>query len=154
MFNSSLIGGTAQTARRSFPASAILTIPLEDATAAAPRHTVGILTEALTQALNYVGAEVVATVLAPGVHRRGEVRERTDWMTAAWNAGDRTVERLRATVNEFSLNQAAAITGVSLERMKEILERHDVPRKVSTAQRLVLVTAILRPTTAASLHIP
>ena len=150
MFNSSLIGGTAQTARRSFPASAILTIPLEDATAAAPRHTVGILTEAL----NYVGAEVVATVLAPGVHRRGEVRERTDWMTAAWNAGDRTVERLRATVNEFSLNQAAAITGVSLERMKEILERHDVPRKVSTAQRLVLVTAILRPTTAASLHIP
>jgi hypothetical protein len=44
---------------------------------------VGILTEAL----NYVGAEVVATILAPGVHRRGEVRERTDLMAAARNAG-------------------------------------------------------------------
>ena len=44
----------------------------EDTYAAAPRHTVGILTEAL----KYVGAEVVATVLAPGVHRRDEVHER------------------------------------------------------------------------------
>ena len=40
----------------------ILTIPFEDTTAAAPPQTAGILTEAL----NYVGAEVVATVLAPG----------------------------------------------------------------------------------------
>lgn len=55
----------------------------EDPYAAAPRHTVGILTESL----NYVGAEVVATVLAPGVHRRGEVREREDLMVAARNAG-------------------------------------------------------------------
>jgi len=61
----------------------ILTIPFEDTTAAAPRHAVGILTESL----NYVGAEVVTTVLAPGVHRRGEVRERMDLMAAAWNAG-------------------------------------------------------------------
>jgi hypothetical protein len=65
----------------------ILTIPFEDTYAAAPRHTVGILTESL----NYVGAEVVATVLAPGVHRRGEVRERKDLMTAAWNAGGEAI---------------------------------------------------------------
>ena len=61
----------------------ILTIPFEDTTAAAPRHTVGILTEAL----NYVGAEVVATVLAPGVHRRGEVSQRTDLMETAHRTG-------------------------------------------------------------------
>ena len=45
------------------------------------------------EALNYVGTEVVATVLAPGVHHRGEVRQRTDVMTTARNAGNRTVER-------------------------------------------------------------
>ena len=67
----------------------ILTIPFEDATAAAPRHTVGILTESL----NYVGAEVVATVLAPGVHRRGEVRERTGLMATAQTTGRQLVER-------------------------------------------------------------
>jgi hypothetical protein len=61
----------------------ILTIPFEDTYAAAPRHTVGILTEAL----NYVGAEVVATVLALGMHRRGEVSQRMDLMEAARNAG-------------------------------------------------------------------
>ena len=70
----------------------ILTIPgdqdrrSEDTYAAAPRHTVGILTESL----NYVGAEVVATILAPGVHRRGEVKERTDLMEAAHRAGQET----------------------------------------------------------------
>ena len=47
----------------------------------------------LTEALNYVGAEVVATILAPGVHRRGEVSQRSDLMEAARNAGTRTVER-------------------------------------------------------------
>jgi len=72
----------------------ILTIPgdqdrrSEDTTAAAPRHTMGIL----TSAPNYVGAEVVATVLAPGVHRRGEVRDRADLMAAARNAGQEAVQ--------------------------------------------------------------
>jgi hypothetical protein len=61
----------------------ILTIPFEDTYAAAPRHTVAIL----TKSLNYVGAEIVATILAPGVHRRGEVRERTDLMEAAHRTG-------------------------------------------------------------------
>ena len=58
-------------------------------THAAPRHTVGIL----TLALNYVGAEVVATVLAPGVHRRGEVSKRAGLIEAARNAGRKAVER-------------------------------------------------------------
>ena len=66
----------------------ILTIPFEDTYAAAPRHTVGILTESL----NYVGAEVAATVLAPGVHRRGEVSQRLDLMKVAQNAGREVIQ--------------------------------------------------------------
>ena len=66
----------------------ILTIPFEDTTASAPRHTMGILTEAL----NYVGAEVVATMLAPGVHRRGEVSKRTGVVEAARRAGRKAVQ--------------------------------------------------------------
>ena len=66
----------------------ILTIPFEDTYAAAPRHTVGILTESL----NYVGAEVVATVLAPRVHRRGEVSQRLDLMKVAQNAGREVIQ--------------------------------------------------------------
>jgi multimeric flavodoxin WrbA len=66
----------------------ILTIPFEDTYATAPRHTVGILTEAL----NYVGAEIVATVLAPGVHRRGEVSQRTDLIDAARRAGREAIQ--------------------------------------------------------------
>jgi hypothetical protein len=47
----------------------------------------------LTEALNYVGAEVVATVLAPGVHRRGEVSQRTEFMETARNAGSAAVQQ-------------------------------------------------------------
>ena len=65
----------------------------EETYAAVPRHTVGILTESL----NYVSAEVVTTVLAPGVHRRGEVSRRTDLVAAARRAGCSTVDsRARA----------------------------------------------------------
>jgi len=42
------------------------------------------------------------------------------------------VHRYR-TDGELSLNQAAAIAGVSLERMKEILERYDVPLRLGPA---------------------
>lgn len=65
----------------------ILTIPFEDSTLSTPQYTVGMLTEAL----NYVGAEVVATVLAPGVHRRGEARERADLIEAARRSGHKAV---------------------------------------------------------------
>jgi hypothetical protein len=51
------------------------------------------LSEALTESLNDVGAEVVATVLAPGVHRRGEVKERADLMEEAREVGREIVER-------------------------------------------------------------
>ena len=67
----------------------ILTIPFEDTTASAPRHTVGILTEAL----NYVGSAIAVTILAPGVHRRGEVSQREDLMAAALNAGKSIVRQ-------------------------------------------------------------
>ena len=73
----------------------ILTIPFEDTTAAAPQHTVGMLTEAL----NYVGAKVVATILALGVHRRGEVSQCTDLMAAARNAGNSAVDKQRGKCN-------------------------------------------------------
>ena len=42
------------------------------------------------------------------------------------------VHRYR-TDEGLSLNQAAAIAGVSLERIKEILERHDVPLRLEPA---------------------
>ena len=42
------------------------------------------------------------------------------------------VHRYR-TDKELSLNQAAAIAGVSLERMKEILEHRDVPLRLGPA---------------------
>jgi hypothetical protein len=49
---------------------------------------VGILTESL----NYVGAEVLATVLAPGVHRRGEVIQRTDILATARRVGREAIQ--------------------------------------------------------------
>jgi hypothetical protein len=43
--------------------------------------------------LNYVGAGVVVAVLAPGVHRRREVSQRTDLIEVARNAGCRAAKR-------------------------------------------------------------
>ena len=60
------------------------------------------------------------------------------------------VHRYR-TDEGLSLNQAAAIAGVSLERMKEILERHDVPLRLEPASigearaEYATVAAILSP---------
>jgi hypothetical protein len=51
--------------------------------------TARIVLPARTEARSYVGAEVVATVLAPGVHRRGEVHERADMMETARAQGAR-----------------------------------------------------------------
>jgi hypothetical protein len=46
----------------------------------------------LTESLNYVGAEIVTTILAPGVHRRGKVSERADLMAAPRRVGREVVE--------------------------------------------------------------
>jgi uncharacterized protein (DUF433 family)/predicted HTH domain antitoxin len=60
------------------------------------------------------------------------------------------VHRYR-TDEELSLNQAAAIAGVSLERMKEILERNDVPLRLGpatieeTRAEYAAIAAILSP---------
>ena len=52
------------------------------------------LSEGLTEALNYVGAEVEATVLAPGVRRRGEVGERADSMAMAQKAAHASLQAI------------------------------------------------------------
>lgn len=51
------------------------------------RHPRLSLGEALTESLNDVGAEVVTTVLAPGVHQRGKVSQSADRIEAARHAG-------------------------------------------------------------------
>jgi multimeric flavodoxin WrbA len=61
----------------------ILAIPLGDADAGVARHTVGMLTDALT----YSRAELFATVVAPGVNDRGDVRKHPDVLAAARQAG-------------------------------------------------------------------
>ncbi len=60
----------------------VLAIPLGGGNSTA-RHTVGMLTEALT----YLGAELLATVLAPGVLDPGEVRKHADVLAKARRAG-------------------------------------------------------------------
>jgi hypothetical protein len=75
----------------------MLTIPFEDTTTSAPRHTVGICfcqskTGILTESLNDVGPEVVATLLAPGVHRRAQASRRADGIDVAIRAGQSAVE--------------------------------------------------------------
>lgn len=66
----------------------ILAIPLGGGSGGYARHTVGMLTDILA----YLGMELVAIVLAPGVHRRGAVRERPNVLAAARNAGREAVE--------------------------------------------------------------
>ncbi|TEU18523.1 MAG: flavodoxin family protein [Anaerolineales bacterium] len=67
----------------------ILTIPLEDTDASTARHTVGMFTDALA----YLKAELFATVLAPGVLDRGQVREHPDVLEAARRAGRAAIEK-------------------------------------------------------------
>jgi hypothetical protein len=56
---------------------------MEDANAGGARHLVGMLTDAL----NWLKAEVVATVLAPGVLDPGAVQRDPDLLQAAYRAG-------------------------------------------------------------------
>ena len=67
---------------------AILIIPLENTDVGTARHTIGMLTDAL----DYVEAKLLATVTAPGVLRRGEVREHRDVLAQARRAGREALE--------------------------------------------------------------
>jgi NAD(P)H-dependent FMN reductase len=65
----------------------ILAIPLGGGASLA-RHTVGMLTDAL----NYLRAEIAATVLAPGAYDLGAVRSHAAVLAAARRAGREAVE--------------------------------------------------------------
>ncbi len=65
----------------------ILAIPL-GGSASYARHTVGMLTDTL----DYLNMELVATVLAPGAHELGAVRRYADVLAKARRAGREAVE--------------------------------------------------------------
>ncbi len=62
---------------------AILTVPMGDSDASTARHTVGMVQDAL----NWLEADLVDIVLAPGVNDPGEVKQHPDVMGAAFRAG-------------------------------------------------------------------
>jgi len=68
----------------------ILVIPMGDGDASTAQHTVGMFTDALA----YVEADLVATVLAPGVGDRGEVAGHANVMATARQAGHQAVDGL------------------------------------------------------------
>jgi multimeric flavodoxin WrbA len=61
----------------------ILVVPMGDADASTGRHVVGMMTDAL----EYVDAELCATVLAPGVNEAGDVVKLPGVLAAAHQAG-------------------------------------------------------------------
>ncbi len=66
----------------------ILAIPLGDADPAVARHTVGMFTDALV----YLHARLFATILAPGVNDKGQVRQFPHLLEQARETGRRAVE--------------------------------------------------------------
>jgi multimeric flavodoxin WrbA len=67
---------------------AILVIPLGDTDAGTARHVVGMFEDVLA----YLRVELFATVLAPGAHHWGEVREHASVLAAAYRAGQEAVK--------------------------------------------------------------
>jgi multimeric flavodoxin WrbA len=61
----------------------ILVVPMGDADAKTARHVVGMMTDAL----EYVDAELYATVLAPGANEAGDVLKLPEVLAAAYAAG-------------------------------------------------------------------
>jgi multimeric flavodoxin WrbA len=61
----------------------ILVIPLEGDHERYARHTIGIFTDVL----NYLNMKLFETIVAPGVGRRGEVREKENILKKAYRAG-------------------------------------------------------------------
>jgi multimeric flavodoxin WrbA len=77
------VSGQAFRGRR-----AILAVPLGGGAPHYARHTVGMLTDVL----DYLGMDLVATVLAPGAQGLGAVREHADVLAQARRAGRTAVE--------------------------------------------------------------
>jgi NAD(P)H-dependent FMN reductase len=71
----------------------ILVIPLGDTDAGTARHVVGMFEDVLA----YLKMELFANVLAPGVLRRGEVREHPSVLAVAYRAGQEAVEVKRSS---------------------------------------------------------
>jgi NAD(P)H-dependent FMN reductase len=65
----------------------ILTIPMGDTDPRTGRHVVGMLTDAL----DYVGADLFASVLAPGAYDKGDVKGLPDVLKKARRAGTKAV---------------------------------------------------------------
>lgn len=80
----------------------VLVIPLEDTDARTARHTVGMLTDAL----NYLEMELLATLVAPGVLHRGEVRGHPDVLAAARRVGREAVEDKNGDIKQPNLLRA------------------------------------------------
>lgn len=68
----------------------ILTIPMGGGSTRYARHTVGMLEDVFS----YLGIELVATILAPGVDQPGAVRNKSEIMTAAQQAGKEAVKKI------------------------------------------------------------
>ncbi len=66
---------------------AIVVIAMESEDPATARHTQGMLTDSL----NHLNVEFLATVLAPGVLHRGDVRRQPEVLAAAYRAGQQAV---------------------------------------------------------------
>lgn len=68
----------------------VLAVPLGDTDANVARHTVGMLNDAMA----YVKAKIVATIVAPGVNDRGEVCRYPEVLESARAAGRQAVQQL------------------------------------------------------------
>ena len=75
---------------------AILVVPMEDGNVSGARYVVGMLAEAL----DYLGVELFATLLAPGVLDPGAVREQADVLKVARSAGREAVTSAPASEDE------------------------------------------------------
>jgi hypothetical protein len=63
----------------------ILTIPMGGGSPKYARHTVGMLEDII----NYLGMELLATILAPGAQERGTVRNHAQVLKEAFQAGQK-----------------------------------------------------------------
>jgi multimeric flavodoxin WrbA len=61
----------------------VLVVPLGSESTEIARHTVGMLTDAM----DYVGLNLVATIIAPGLEKAGAVRRHVEMMSEAHQAG-------------------------------------------------------------------